>query len=876
MYQQPSLPLEKKPEYFLEFDENELQTTIVDRFEKQVQLYPDSIAVKDGNQVLNYCELNRRANHIAYLILDIVGQYRGPIAIYMEHGISQIAAILGILKSGNAYLILDPDFPQTRLKEMVIDSRTPLLITTSVHASDVPEIISPEINIIDIDRYSDRSGNENPNLNIGHKEIAAIYYTSGSTGKPKGCILHHQLIMHQIMSMTNRFFITPKDRFLFLLSVTYAGSNMVLFGALLNGACLCMYDIKKQGLNPLYDFLTGEEITVYASIPSTFRYFTSILDPETSLACIRVVMVGGDTVLKNDVEQFARLFPPSSSLINSYGCTECPSICSYVITTDSKIPDKVVPVGFQVEGKQVQLEDENGNDVSPGEIGEIVIQSPYLSPGYWNQPELTQEKFSPVPGREQIYQYKTGDLGRMDSNGCLYHLGRKDQQVKVRGHRVELGDITSTILAIPSIRDAYVRTSIDDKGESQLIAFLVPAIPTDTLVEDLLDEIKMQLPSYMIPTDFIVLDEIPKLPSGKVDIQRLPDVKKSRSSLRTEYLPPNSSTEGTLVDIMERTLDFKPIGIEDDFFELGGHSLLGLRLVAEIEQNFGINLPFPALVQNPTVEKLATIINDADALHIWSHLIALQPLGSRPPLFCVPPSAVTAMVFKDLAKHLGEDQPFYGLDYLGMDGESEPHNSIIEMAKFNIDRIRVIQPKGPYYLGGMCFGGLVAYEMAQQLIAEGEGVPFLGIFDSTHAPNIARPHFYTVFMITHFINQKILRKRFPLGMAPIRRSMRKFHADDEIGKRIYDVFTTHNYARITYLTNTYPGTITLFNTAGSRGDFSRQQWRRVAGGKLEIVSIPGTHSGALDGFRNREQAFMHEPNVRFLAQRVNACLEDAR
>jgi len=177
-------------------------------------------------------------------------------------------------------------------------------------------------------------------------------------------------------------------------------------------------------------------------------------------------------------------------------------------------------------------------------------------------------------------------------------------------------------------------------------------------------------------------------------------------------------------------------------------------------------------------------------------------------------------------------------------------------------------------LGGMCFGGLVAYEMAQQLISEGEDVPFLGILDSTHAPNIARPRSYNVFMITHFINQKILRKRFPLGMTPLRRSMKKFQADDEIGKRIYDVFTTHNYARMTNLTNSYPGKIILFNTTGSKGEFSRQQWRRVAREKLEIVSIPGTHSGARDGLRDRDQSFIHEPNVKLLAQKIKACLED--
>jgi thioesterase domain-containing protein len=250
-------------------------------------------------------------------------------------------------------------------------------------------------------------------------------------------------------------------------------------------------------------------------------------------------------------------------------------------------------------------------------------------------------------------------------------------------------------------------------------------------------------------------------------------------------------------------------------------------------------------------------------------------LGSKPPFFCVPPSAVTVLIFKDLSKYLDKDRPFYGLEYSGMDGETSVLDSIPDMARYNLVRIRALQPEGPYYLGGMCFGGLVAYEMAQQLLAEGEQVPFLGILDSTHAPYLSRPRSYWVFMLSRFLNQKVLGKKFPIGMAPLKRAMQKFTPNDKLGNRIYEVFTSHNFARVNYITTPYPGAITLFNTAGSRGDFSKGQWMAVAAGNLEIITVPGVHAGARVGLGEGESSFVMEPHVRVLAQKINECLDKA-
>jgi len=870
-----SLPLEAKTEYFVKFEQDELQTTIVDRFEKQAALYPDNLAIKDGDTSLTYAEFNTLTNLVAHYILEKMGDYRGPIAFLLEHGASQMVAIFGILKSGNGYVALDPDFPRARLEFMISDSETPLMITNSKNLNFARELSSPGIQIISLDEINSGTQMENPGLDIDIDAMIAIYYTSGSTGQPKGCVLPHKLIMHNVMSSTNRRYLNPKDRQIFLFSASFAASAGPIFSTLLNGACLYPYEIKKQGLVKLVNFIVKEGITIFSSVPSTFRYFATLLDPEKTFPDVRLVTMGGDTVLKKDIDLFKKYFPSSCYFLNSLGGTEFFGICSFVISKDTQIEGGIVPIGYELEDKKVQLLDDEGSEVPTGEVGEIVVQSKYVSNGYWRRPELTKEKFNLVPGQDGVIQYRTGDLGRMDSDGCLYHLGRKDRQVKIRGHRVELAEIISVLQEIAVVKDAYVKANTDSAGENKLVAYIVPEKQSGSLVEQVQEELSECLPTYMIPTEFMVLDEIPRTPSRKVDALALPELERNHSSHQIDCVEPRNSVERKLVEIWETLLDFQPIGVKDDFFELGGHSLLALRLIAEIEDKFEVTVPFAALVQVRTIRELATILEDKNSLHKWSHLVALQPLGTKIPFFCVPPSAVTVMIFKDLAKHMSEERPFYALEYTGMDEGSETHKSIAAMASFNIEKIRSVQPEGPYYLGGMCFGGIVAYEMAKQLLEAGDRVAFLGILDSTHAPYLSRPRSYHVFMLTRFINQKVLRQKFPIGMAPLERAMKKFAPDDEFSQRIYDVFTTHNYARVKYVTTPYPETITLFNTAGSRGDFSRDKWREVAGGKLEIVSIPGVHGGARVDLQEGEQSFIHEPMVQVFAKRLNESLEAA-
>jgi amino acid adenylation domain-containing protein len=867
------LPRELLPVNFIEFDREEINQSIPDRFEKQVALYPDHLAVKHGDSVLTYQGLNRASNQLARVLLERTKRSDSPIAFLIEHGISQIVAILGILKTGCPYVALDPSFPLARLEFILRDSQASILVTNNENLSLVDEFTGSKYQIVNLDEVDPDSPWENPGIQISPESPATILYTSGSTGQPKGCIRPHRNMLHATMGDTNRLFINSQDRLGLLLSASYAAFEVPTYGALLNGACLFPFDIKKEGFVKIKDWLANENISILVTVPSTFRNFVSTIRDAERYDSLRLLFTGGEPVLKLDVDLYKKFLPPDCYMNVVLAGTEFQRIRSYIVSKNTTVTSRVVPVGYEVEDKQVILLDEDGKAVPVGEVGEITVESQFLSPGYWNQPELTKSSFLPVPNQEGITRFRTGDLGRMRPDGCLEHLGRKDRQVKIRGHRVELAEILSDLLEISVVEDAYVMAQPDDVGENQLVAYIVPiktSVPTASNIRDILAK---NLPSYMLPAEYVFLSELPRTPTGKVDALALPVPEKTRTNFEGGVVEPQTALEEQLVAIWETVLKIHPVSIRDDFFDLGGHSLLALRLIAAVEEELGIIIPFPALIQARTIANIARIIQDQEALTSWSHLVALQPLGSKLPLFCIPPSAVTVMIFKDLAKYLDRDRPFYGLEYSGMEGETSVHDSIPEMARYNLERIRSLQPCGPYYLGGMCFGGLVAYEMAKQLLADGEEVAFLGILDSTHAPYLTRPSTYPLFMITRFLNQKILRKKFPLGMAPLKRAMRKFSPDDKLGNRIYEVFTTHNYARVKYVTTPYPGKITLFNTKGSRGDFSRDQWKAVAAGGLAIVTVPGVHAGAGVDLKEGESSFVMEPHVRVLAHKINESLE---
>jgi amino acid adenylation domain-containing protein len=857
-----------KQDFQSKFPKEMVAGSIVARFEQQVNLYKDKVAVKSQDQSLTYLELNTAANRVARTILRSQVEQNETVAMLFDHNVSAVVAILGILKAGKAYIPLDPTFPVQRLKYMVEDSRASLVLTNQKTINVAQSLYPDEKKIINIDDIDKTLPGENPGLTIPTKVLAFILYSSGSTGKPKGIIQDHRNVLHHIWDHTTLYDFGNNENHGLVLSFSFAASVSEIFSPLLNGGTLCLYDIKVGGLQNLAAWLTSEGISVIKIPISLARIFISTLSGSENFPKLRLVILGGDTLYRRDVLNFRERFSSECVLVNRLTSTETNSVTQYLIEPGMDIEDRIVPVGYPAQDKEIMILDDEGQDLGFNEIGEIVIKSRYVTPGYWNQPELTKDKFQTADNDKDMVVFHTGDLGRLRPDGCLEHLGRTDFMVKVRGYRVEMAEITAALLDIDSVEDAVVTAPPDSSGEKRLVAYVVIKNPSENSIKSLRSCLTDELPDYMIPEEFIVLDTLPKTPTGKIDYQNLPDVESFREILGKNHIPPKNPLEKELVEIWEQVLEQPAIGIRDDFFELGGNSLDALRTVAAVETKFGYQLTLRAFIQARTIEKLAESLVDKNSSE-FTYLVTVEPGGDRTPFFCVPPSATTVMKFGKLAQHMGGERPFYGLEYAGMDGKTSPHFSITLMAEAYLKEIKKVQPSGPYLLGGMCFGGLVAYEMAQQLLAGGEKVAFLGILDSTHAPNLSNPKGYYIFLITRFINQNFLRGRFTFGASRTRIS-----GDDEFRNQVQYVFSSHNFARMKYRTDQYPGKVTLFNTAGRMGEFSRTQWKKVVKTEVEVVMVPGKHIGHTFGINESGDAFIQEPHVRVLAEKINFCLND--
>jgi amino acid adenylation domain-containing protein len=715
---------------FIGFEKEEIEGSILNRFEFIANQYAERLAIKTSSHKLTYKDLNIAANQVAHAILHKCGKGSEPIAVLFEHEASLIIALLGILKAGKAYVVLDSSQPFARLTYILKDLETCLIITNHENCSLACELAQNQYQLLNIDELSSISCDENLGLSISSDSLAGIFYTSGSTGNPKGVERDHRMVLHRTWIETNDYKICADDKISLLYSCSFGASVVDIFNALLNGATLCLYDLKKVGLNSLTDWLLEEEITFLHLPVIVFQQWLDTLTGETKIPKLRQITPSGK-LYKRDLERFRKHFPQGCTLIQRLSSTEAGMIRRFIIDQQTEITNNVVPVGYPVEEQEVFLLNEAGEKVGCNQIGEIAVKSRYLAPGYWRNPELTRQKFLSSPDGDATRVYHTGDLGRLQPDGCLEFLGRKDFMVKIRGYRVELSEIEAALFELDTIKQAVVVAQNDQSSEPCLVAYIVPSHQSAPNVSTLRRALANKLPDYMIPSFVVVLDQLPLTPNGKVDRLRLPPVNKTRPELNTPLMTPQNELEQELIKIWEGILGVQPVGTCDNFFDLGGNSLLGMQLFKEIEQKLGKNLPLTTLFQAATVTELAHILSQENALTSWSSLVTIQPNGSKPPVFFIGAMGYDVMIYRELAISLDDDQPIYALRSVGP-GWRMPTTShrIQEIATHFIAQIRTIQPNGPYFLGGHSGGGIAAWEMAQQLVAQGERVALLALFDT--------------------------------------------------------------------------------------------------------------------------------------------------
>lgn len=594
---------------FVEFPMEDVETSIPARFEKIVGMYPDRLAVKTGDHSFTYDELNRAANRITQAIWEQCDNDNDPVAILLNDTSDTIAAILGVLKAGKIYLPLDLTLPLSRLQYLIEDSRARLLVTDMQTHSLLEQFSTGKaVSILIDDNLLDNSvPAENARLPITPDRLAALLYTSGSTAKPKGVAHNHRTLLHLAMRYSNGYRITNIDRIALLRTLAVIGGTLHTLGALLNGASLFPYDLKRDGILNLISWLRTHQVTMCSFGPKLIRSIGEVVGDAEPLSSLRRVTLSGEPVHKADIDLCRRLFSSDCVLVNSLGATEAPASIQYCIDPHKEMVENLVPVGYPAEDFKVTLRGEKGESVEYGTAGEIVLQSRYLAVGYWGDPELTRVKFLPASDNREERIYLTGDLGRFLPDGTLLHLGRKDLMVKIRGYRVELEEVERRLMEHPEVKDAGVTVWERKKGEQALAAYIVPRGPIRPTIDQLQRFLKELLPDYMVPSAFMFLDSLP-LTNSKLDRRALPRPDGKRPALSTPHTSPSNEIENSLIQIWEEVLDVRPIGIHDNFFDLGGHSLSASRVVSRVISQFQLEMPLQSLFQSPTIADMAAVI----------------------------------------------------------------------------------------------------------------------------------------------------------------------------------------------------------------------------------------------------------------------------
>ncbi len=610
--------------------------TIHALFEEHARRAPGATAVALGQRSLTYGEMNERANKLARHLRKHGVGVGTPVAVCMDRTIEMVVALVATLKSGGAYVPMDPSYPLERLAFMLEDTNAPVLLTEERIVGGLPGHAAHTIRL-DAD-WGIVAGEEGNDLEggAGAEDMAYIIYTSGSTGKPKGVCCRHRSVLNVLTDFARRAPISAGDRCGLWASMSFDASALEIFSALIAGGAL---------------YIASDAIRFDSG-----TYFNWLSENRISSAFLPPLMVGDllEWVVKNPAKLVLKrlvtgLEPINEKLlasimegvqglaiIDGYGPTET-TICSTLHNVHPETAhDRSVPIGRPVQNSKIYILDPYQRPVPIGVPGEIYIGGEGLAIGYLNRPDLTAERFVPDPfgGSPGERLYRTGDTARYMSDGTIDFIGRVDYQVKVRGFRVEPGEVEFVLRQHPSVKNAVVLAKEDRTGVKRLVAYVVPA-EAGAGAPELRAFLKDKLPDYMVPAAFVTMEELPLTPNGKLDRAALPEPEITRADIGSRFVAPRNEVEHQLALIWERVIGIKPIGVTDSFFDLGGHSLLAVRLFSETTRAFGTDLPLAAIFQHPTIEQIAALIGGRGLAQAGDSLVAIRSAGSNPPLFFV-------------------------------------------------------------------------------------------------------------------------------------------------------------------------------------------------------------------------------------------------
>ncbi len=700
--------------------------TLPDLFEAQVARSPEAVALVFEENRLSYAELNERANRLAHLLIS---QGIGPeqlVALALPRSLEMVISLLGILKTGAAYLPLDPEYPSERLAYMLRDAEPVCVLSTVRIAERVPDGVAqilldaPETALLLAQSKESNPSDAQRRRPLRAQNPAYVIYTSGSTGRPKGVVVAQGGLINFLRAMQEHFALEPQDRLLAVTTVGFDIAALELFLPLLSGARVVIVPWETiHDPAALARVIKESGTTILQATPTLWNALVG--DGVADLGRLRM-LVGGEA-FSNGLRQKLRA-SGGCRATNLYGPTETTiwSTCLELEEDGVEAPG----IGRPIWNTRVYALDGNLQPVPAGVAGELYIAGEGLARGYHRQSALTAERFVADPyGRPGSRMYRTGDLGRWRAEGVLEFFGRVDQQVKIRGFRIEPGEIEAALLRHPAVGQAAVLARESGPNAPRLVAYVVPATGQSLDFVALRAYLVQTLPEYMVPAAILRLEALPLTPNGKLDRRALPAPGLSSGA---PYRAPGTAQEEILCSLFAETLNVPRIGLDDNFFELGGHSLLAARLISRIRSALRVELPIRSVFEAPTVARLAARFGES-ALSV-SVLLPLRSGGSLAPIFCIHPAGGLCWSYAPFLQHISPDYPIYGLQARGFNQSETLPQTLDEMVGDYLDQVRAIQPVGPYHLLGWSFGGLVAYSLAGRLQLQGEKVALLALLDS--------------------------------------------------------------------------------------------------------------------------------------------------